>query len=38
MGNLDGTSPEPAKTITIEKDEKSKETPNPAHELWVAKD
>jgi hypothetical protein len=38
MGILDGTSPEPAKTITIEKDGKSEETPNPAHEAWVTKD
>jgi hypothetical protein len=38
MGILDGTSPEPAKTITIEKDGKSEETSNPAHEAWVTKD
>jgi hypothetical protein len=35
MGILDGNSPEPAKTITIEKDGKSEETPNPTHEAWV---
>jgi hypothetical protein len=32
MGYLDGTIPEPSKTLTIEKDGKSEEMTNPTHE------
>jgi len=35
MGYLDGTTPEPAKTI---EDDKKQIVANPAYELWVAKD
>jgi hypothetical protein len=38
MGILDGTNSEPVKTITIQKDGKAEEVPNPAHDAWVAKD
>jgi hypothetical protein len=38
MGILDGSNPEPSKTITVQKDGKVEEVPNPAHDVWVAKD
>jgi hypothetical protein len=38
MGILDGTSTEPPKTLTVQKDGKSEEVPNPEHETWVAND
>jgi hypothetical protein len=38
MGYLDGTTSEPPKILTVEKDGKSKEVTNPAHETWVSSD
>jgi hypothetical protein len=38
MGYLDGTTPEPPKILTIEKDGKSEEVTNPMHETWVSTD
>jgi hypothetical protein len=38
MGIPDGMSPEPPKTLTIQKDGKSEELPNSEHETWVAND
>jgi hypothetical protein len=38
MGILDGSDPESAKTLTVQKDGKEEEVTNPAHGAWVAKD
>ena len=38
MGILDGSSPAPPKVLSVEKDGKAEEKPNPAYEVWVARD
>jgi hypothetical protein len=38
MGILDGSTPEPAKTLTVTKDGKAEEVSNQAHEAWMTKD
>ena len=36
MGILDGSSPASPKVLSVEKDGKAKEKPNPAYEVWMA--